>query len=153
MFVNGKFHLITKVKIVKKCIVIGLYIVNLYWLPPANEVWGKGICSQVSFLLSGRGVCIQGEGSASREACIQGVCIQVSWGRLPLPSDIQDTVNDWRYASYWNAFLFKMCVHCKPMVQSVHYLGKWLHLSVKMGLVNLMLTNRHFHNTLRAQTP
>ena len=55
MFVNGKFHLITKVKIVKKCIIIGLCIVNLYWLPPANEVWGKGICSQVSFLLSGEG--------------------------------------------------------------------------------------------------
>ena len=49
--------------------------------------------------------------------------------------------------------MFKMCVYCKPMVQSVHYLGKWLHLSVKMGLVNLMLTNRQFRNTLRAQTP
>ena len=71
----------------------------------------------------------------------------------PLPSDIQDTVNEWRYASYWNAFLFKMCVHCKPMVESVHYLGKWLHLSVRMGLVNLMLTNRHFRNTLRVHTP
>ena len=126
MFVNGKFHLITKVKIVKKCIVNGLCIVNLYWLPPANEVWGKGICSQVSFLLSGEGSLHPRRG---------GVCIQgglhpggLHPGELgrppPPPPDIKDTVNEWRYASYWNAFLFKMCMHCKPMVQSAHYLGK-----------------------------
>ena len=102
---------------------------HLRFLPPANDVWGKVIFSQVCLIPSvhGGGVCIQGVciqgglhlrglhlggsasrgsasgGSASGGSASSGVCI---WGvgRTPLGYyGIQSTSG--LYASYWNAFL------------------------------------------------
>ena len=94
-------------------------------LPPANEVWGKVMLSQV-FVCPQGGVCIQG-GSASRVICTQGVCMGGlhPGGRQILPIGYYGirSTSGW-YAYYWNAFLFgqtseKIPIH--PVGTSINF--------------------------------
>ena len=74
------------------------FTLSAQYLPPANKVWGKVIFSQTS-------VCPQrGTGSPW----------QISTGQRPPWTEIHPcVVKSGRYASYWNAFLFRTC--CSPL--------------------------------------
>ena len=98
----------------------------LYWLfpllPPANEVWGKVIFSQMCVIPSvhrtERGLypegCLHLGVSASRGVCMQG------HGSADPPSTfgyyrIRSTSG--RYASYWSAFLvLKLILHTSGLI-------------------------------------
>ena len=59
-------------------------------------------------------------GSASRAVCIWEVCIGRGLGRPTPYRRLRDTVKSWRYASYWNAFLFQ-CI----FVNNLLYVWKY----------------------------
>ena len=66
-------------------------------LCPGVLCWAGGLCPEGSLL--GAGVCVQGV------LCLRGVCVQgVSVRESPHPH----TVTSGQYASYWNAFLFRI---------------------------------------------
>ena len=106
-----------------------MYCLSPQFLPPANEVWGKVMFSQVFVCPPGRGVCvpacITGDmtgggslsqhssqatrlgGSLSRGVCPRGSLSKVG-GLYPRGVSVRDTphtVMSGRYASYSNAFL------------------------------------------------
>ena len=75
------------------------------WLPSMHH-WShdQGVCIRRICIHPGQGlheVCIQGVG-----VCIQGVSASKERGVGKPPPILRDTVNERRYASYWNALLF-----------------------------------------------
>ena len=91
---------------------------NAFLLPPANEVWGKIICIQVS-------VCPQGGGGLVLGWCLvlgghlilgggtwsrgKGCLVQGVWSGGCLVETPSNGYSCGQYASYWNAFLFFKC--------------------------------------------
>ena len=108
-------------------VIISQVFVNYLLLPPANEVWGKVMFSQVFVCPQGggEGLCPsmhhrshdQGGLCPGREVSVLGVSVR----EIPPPPR---TVTSGRYASYWNALLLSKTFPKGQLQRSQNWLSR-----------------------------